>query len=55
MGVKFWIALLIVLVQGIFCRGEIFEIVIKFCLKTKLTLFVKKQPGKFQNLAAKFF
>ena len=43
MGVKLWIALLIVLVQGIFCQGEIFEIVY-----IKLTLFVRKQLKRKQ-------
>ena len=59
MGVKLWIALLIVLVKGIFCQGEIFEIVLKFYLKIKLTLFVRKQlkrnVNKLTNLAAQSF
>ena len=43
MGVKLWIALLIVLVQGIFSQGEMFAIAFKFYLKIKLTSFVRKQ------------
>ena len=48
MAVKQWVALLIVLVQGIFCQGEIFKIV-----KISLTLFVRKQRKRtktFTNL-----
>ena len=39
MGIKLWIALLIVLVQGMFCQGEIFEIVLS---KNKIGLICKK-------------
>ena len=53
MGVKLSIALLIVLVKGIFCQGKIFEIVLEFYLKIKLTSFSRKQLKRKKSFKKK--